>query len=98
MSAQQPGITAQSTRPQRTSRWAGWMVLVGWWLLAAAVSAFSLPAVRVPAADLLLVRLVFLCSAVVLLTIALILGGRATRLSAMLGVGFAAFLLYCIIS
>ena len=87
---------------RRTSRWAGSAVVVGWFLLICSISALSASVIarakEATAAEVLLLQLVFPCPAVMLLAFALFRGERATRISALLGLGFAVFIFYCILS
>ena len=96
MTTIQPEIINSNTPQRRTSRWAGRMVLGGWFLLVISINTLSIASVRIAATELLILRLIFPCSAVILLTYGLLRGGRATRILAILGLGFAAFIYFCI--
>ena len=98
MSTQQPETVSRTDHQRRSSGGAGGIVLVGWFLLMGSINTLSMTADGDTAGELLILRLVVLCLAVVPLIIALFRGERATRISALLGLGFAVFILYCIFS
>jgi hypothetical protein len=100
MSIQQPETFRKTEHQRRSSGRAGGIVLVGWFLLLCSINTLSAaPVARskgFSAAEVLLLLLVFPVFAVVPLAFALFRGERATRISAMLGLGFAVFIFYCI--